>query len=123
MQQRTIILPLQVKILVAGGCEEWCVKHPAMKRTEIFDLATNTWSKAADLPVPLNSHKLENLGGLPTTVGGYDTDSMQRNGRLYQYHYQTNEWLEPEDPNHQMLIPRSSAAVFQVPKDISVYCQ
>ena len=93
-----------------------------MNTSEIFDLETETWSPAADLPVPLNSHKMELLGGLPTVIGGYDAKNDNRNGILYQYHHENNSWLLPENPEHQMLIPRSSAAVFQVPKDISVYC-
>ena len=107
---------------MTGGCADWCYDNPGMNSSEIYDLDLNVWKKAADLPLPLNSHKLEPLGGLPTVIGGYDRLSDSRNSKLFQYHPEKDEWLEHPDPRNTLRIPRSSAAVFQVPKDISPLC-
>jgi len=44
-------IPLKVKILVAGGCRDWCEENPAITDAEIYDPDTDTWSQVADLPV------------------------------------------------------------------------
>ena len=72
----------------------------------------------ADLPVTLNSAKMELLDGLPTIVGGWN--EITQNGILYQYHSNLNQW-KPH-PNAQMRVPRSSAAVFQVPRHLFPTC-
>ena len=81
----------------------------------MFDPRENIWIPVADLPVPINSAKMELLAGRPTIIGGYDTDNKQRNGKLYQYYVETNEWKA--HPTVQLRLPRSSAAAFQVPRD------
>ena len=78
----------------------------------------NTWTAVADLPVGLNSHKMELLDGLPTIVGGYN--GKTQNGILYQYHVNLNQWIP--HPDAEMRIPRSSPAVFQVPRHLFPSC-
>jgi hypothetical protein len=68
----------------------------------------------------LNSAKIELLGGIPTLVGGYDAEANTQNGILYQYFVDEDQWRP--HPTVQMRIPRSSAAVFQVPKTLFKYC-
>ena len=63
---------------------------------------------------------MEQLDGLPTIVGGYDADAKTQNGILYQYHADVDEW-RPHD-RVSLRIPRSSAAVFQVPKTLFKNC-
>ena len=101
---------------MAGGCDGWCVKIPALNNTEMYDPETDQWIKVADLPVPLSSAKMELLEGRPTIIGGYNSDQKVFNNILYQYFVETNEW-KPH-PFVKMRIPRSSAAVFQVPRDL-----
>ncbi len=72
----------KVGILVAGGCNGWCVENPAIASAEIFDLTKWRWRRVSNLPKPISSAKLEMLDGLPTVVGGYDNE--QRNELLYQ---------------------------------------
>ena len=108
----------QVRILVTGGCVGWCEKKPGIASAEIYDPLTNTWTRVADLPTGINSAKMELLDGLPTIVGGYDGNSQ--NGILYQYHPDLNQW-KPH-PTAQMRIPRSSPAVFQVPRHMFPTC-
>ena len=115
---------LQVNILVAGGCSFWCHKQdgkitPSLKSAELYDVELDKWFKAADLPVPLQSASMELLGGKPTIIGGFDSDSLDWNPILYQYDAEPNEWKPL--PNVRMRMPRSSAAVFQVPRDL-FYC-
>ena len=81
----------------------------------MFNPRENIWIPVADLPVPINSAKMELLAGRPTIIGGYDTDNKQRNGKLYQYFVETNEWKA--HPTVQLRLPRSSAAAFQVPRN------
>ena len=84
----------------------------------MYDVETDTWSKAADLPVALHSAKMELLQGRPTIIGGLIDDGVTDdvNGALYQYFYETDEW-KPH-PAVKLRIPRSSAAVFQVPREL-----
>ena len=101
-----------IRILVAGGCNGWCVKKPAVNSAEMFNPDTRTWTRVADLPRPLSSAKMELFDGLPTIIGGYD--NTQLSGELYQYHPDKDRWIP--HPTAKMRIPRSSAAVFQVPR-------
>ena len=79
---------------------------------------TNTWTKVADLPIGINSAKMELLDGLPTIVGGYNGETQ--NGILYQYHPDLDQWKE--HPEAKMRIARSSPAVFQVPRQLFPNC-
>ena len=63
---------------------------------------------------------MEQLGGIPTIVGGFDTDSLTQNGILYQYFADQDQWVP--HPTVKMRIPRTSVAVFQVPKTLFKYC-
>ena len=115
---------LQVNILVAGGCSFRCDKQdgkitPSLKSAELYDLELDKWLKVADLPVPLQSASMELLGGKPTIIGGFDSDSLDWNPILYQYDAELDEWKPLS--NVRMRMPRSSAAVFQVPRDL-FYC-
>ena len=86
-------------------------------------MAKDTWSKVADLPIPLHSAKMELLQGKPTIIGGQtndrwpvlDANTLRDHGVLYQYFIETDEW-KPH-PTVQLRIPRANAAVFQVPRD------
>ena len=110
----------QVRVLVAGGCEEWCVSNPAMSSAEMYDPVTNTWTQVADLPTTINSAKMELLDGLPTIVGGYDGIASTQNDILYQYHPDLDQWKA--HPDAKMRIARSSPAVFQVPRQLFPSC-
>lgn len=106
----------KVNILVAGGCDGWCPETDGFKNVEMYNMGTNQWIPVADLPVPLHSAKMELLGGRPTIIGGFNSNTNDNNGILYQYFVETNDWRA--HPNIQMQMPRSSAAVFQVPRDL-----
>ena len=94
-----------------------------MSSAEIYDLDSNTWKEAAPMPVPLSSASMDMFEGLPTTVGGV---SMDENGGfygvsdLYQYDITSNTWSP--HPKTKMRIPRSSGAVFQVPRSHFASC-
>ena len=100
---------------MAGGCDGWCVENPSIKDAEMYNPRTDTWTPVADLPQSLNSARMELLGNRPTIIGGYDTIKNQRNGKLYQYFVETNEWKA--HPYVEMRLPRSSHTSFQVPRD------
>ena len=100
---------------MAGGCKEWCTNYTdSIRDAELYDLETNEWTPVAELPIPLQSAKMELLEGRPTMIGGWDSDAKDFNGVLYQYFVETNEWKK--HPHVQMRMPRSSPAVFQVPR-------
>ena len=110
----------QVRVLIAGGCEEWCVSNPAMSSAEMYDPVTNTWTPVADLPTTISSAKMELLDGLPTIVGGWNDDIDTENNILYQYHSDLDQWKA--HPDAKMRIARSSPAVFQVPRQLFPNC-
>ena len=103
----------QIKVLVAGGCDGWCADNPAISKVELYDPETNNWKMVSDLPEPLSSSKLELLDNKPTTFGGWN--NRVQIGTLYQYSVGLNKWTP--HPEIQLRIPRSSAAVFQVPRE------
>ena len=110
---------LQLQILVAGGCDKWCeilniTTEKPLATSEIFDLQTIQWKKAADLPTPLSSAKLEYLGGVPTTIGGYEGNLRGKTDRMYQYDVMADKWTINE--KLRLNIPRNKPAVFQVPR-------
>ena len=105
---------------MTGGCKDWCYDHPGMNSTEIYDPKTNTWTKSADMPLALNSHTLEILGGLPTVIGGYDGENDIENGEIFQYYPQEDVWRP--HPDNFLTVPRSSPTVFQVPKELFPSC-
>ena len=82
----------------------------------MYDPEADQWTVIADLPRPLNSHKMELLEGRPTVIGGYDNEADDQNAFLYQYYVETDEW-KPH-PFVQMRTPRTSSAVFQVPREL-----
>ena len=45
----------------------------------MYNLETNQWTRVADMPVPLNSARMELLNGVPTIIGGYNTDTREYN--------------------------------------------
>ena len=105
---------LQIKIIVAGGCLKACFENPPLASAEMYDPKTDKWEKLPDLPFPLNGAKMELLDGVPTIFGGFD--GVTQNGLLIQYHDRLKEWIP--HPTIRMRIPRSSAAVFQVPRHL-----
>eukprot|EP00094_Tigriopus_californicus_P006154 TCALIF_05926-PA protein Name:"Similar to snk Serine protease snake (Drosophila melanogaster)" AED:0.19 eAED:0.19 QI:0/0.83/0.71/0.85/0.66/0.71/7/188/824 len=105
-------------VLAAGGCDKWCAKNPAISSAEILDPETGKWSPVADLPIPLMSAQMQVFDGYPTIVGGYD--NRDRNGKMFQYIIEEDRWYE--HPTAKLRIPRSSAAVIQVPKNMFDDC-
>ena len=80
----------------------------------MYNPRTNTWTPVAPLPVALNSARMELLGGKPTMIGGYNTETDTRNSKLWQYDVVNDKWTA--HPNVEMRVPRSSFAAFQVPR-------
>ena len=106
---------------MAGGCDGRCGRSSSpLKSTEFYDISQRIWQKTKDLPVPLSSASMQLLSGLPTIVGGVNGNSFKQNAELYQYDLEKDEWRTL--PNVQLRIPRSSAAVFQVPKELFPHC-
>ena len=106
---------LQINVLVAGGCDGWCVENPSIKKAEMYDPREDKWIPVADLPIGINSARMELLGNRPTIIGGYDTTNNVRNEKLFQYFVETDEWIA--HPTVQMRLPRSSHTSFQVPRN------
>ena len=107
---------LQINIIVSGGCDGWCAEKDGIRNAEMYNPETDQWTDIADTPVPISSHKMELLEGRPTIIGGIDSAARRTNRHLYQYYVETDEW-KPH-PTITMRIPRSSAAVFQVPREL-----
>ena len=107
----------QVRVLVAGGCQDWCTRSPAISSAEMFDPETRSWSRVADLPKPIMSAKMELFGGLPTIIGGYD--NSEQNDVLYQYHPDKDRWIPHPT---KLRLARSSPAAMLVPRQMFDDC-
>jgi len=59
------------------------------------------------------------VSGYPTLIGGYNSDSETQNDKLFAYDPSRNRWREL---SQKMRLPRSSAAVFQVPREMFNDC-
>lgn len=104
-----------MRVLIAGGCDGWCADdEPSVSSAEMYDPETNKWKKVADLPKRLHSTKLELLENRPTTFGGLSPNGQVTT--LYQYYVEEDKW-KPH-PYNKLRVPRSSAAVFQVPREL-----
>ena len=102
---------------MAGGCKEWCTNYTdSLSHAEMYNVDANEWNSVAKLPVPLQSARMELLEGRPTIIGGWDSNAKAFNSVLYQYFVATDEWKA--HPSIQLKMPRSSHAVFQVPRDL-----
>ena len=122
---------IQVKVIVAGGCNGWCKLNPPVASAELYDPATDTWTKLPDMPYPISSSKMEQVNGYPTVIGGVTEDftkefNVTRTGILQSYDPDTNEWFVPfqstQGNSGSLVIPRSNQAVIQVPKYLVASC-
>ena len=120
-----------MKIIVAGGCNGWCVENLPLASAELYDPATDTWTKLPDMPYPIHSSKMEQVNGYPTIIGGVTEDftkesNVARTGILQSYDPDENQWFVPkmatENKDGSLIIPRSSHAVIQVPKHLVANC-
>ena len=66
-----------MKVIVAGGCNGWCYEHPPLASAELYDPATDTWTKLPDMPYPISSSKMEQVNGYPTIIGGVTKKSAE----------------------------------------------
>ena len=109
---------------MAGGCVGWCEKKPPIALAEMYDPATNTWTRLPDLPFPVSSAKMELVNGKPTIIGGYtikgdegvDIDGAKRTTKLatlISYDLENKQWNVDEGT---VKIPRSGFAAIQIPK-------
>ena len=102
--------------------DDW-LKHPRRgykRNKKDVDRKTGEMIKARKLGywknLPLNSAKMELLDGIPTVIGGYDTDIGKQNRYLYQYFEKYDAWQR--HPTITLRIARSSPAVFPVPSNL-----
>ena len=86
----------------------------AISSSEMYDPERNSWKRVADLPEPLSSTSLELLDNRPTTFGGYN--QRDQVSTLYQYFIEEDKWRP--HPHTKLRMARSSAAVFQVPREM-----
>ena len=100
--------------MVAGGCDGWWAHNAAISSAEMYDPETDIWKNVSDLPEPLSSTQLELLDNRPTTFGGYNEHHQV--ATLYQYFVEEDKW-KPH-PYTKLRMARSSATVFQVPREL-----
>ena len=74
----------------------------------------------SDLPYHLVHGHLDLFEGLPTFVGGYNSELGNSSKEVYQYHWSEDKWVKREDL--ALKVPRDQAAMFQVPKDLFGIC-
>ena len=111
---------LQIKIIVAGGCKNWCLTNPPISSAEMYHPQNDSWTQLPDLPMPISGGKMIELKGKPTIVAGraqFD-DTTTESNLLISYDYETNSWIEDGKIN----IPRSNHAVMQIPKTFIPSC-
>ena len=118
---------LKRQILITGGCDGSCKDNPATKETIVFDIDEwekkrdrYEWGVAASFPIPLSNAKMEVLEGLPSIIGGVNTETKEPNGDIYQYYFLSDEWKPLTKVSLE--VPRISPTVVEVPKDLFNYC-
>ena len=45
----------------------------------MYNPETDQWTQVRDMPVALHSAKMELLNGIPTLIGGYNTETRKAN--------------------------------------------
>jgi hypothetical protein len=75
----------------------------------------------SDLPYRIRGGNLVQFEGLPTFIGGVNSDLEDYNEKVYQYHWNEDKWVVLKD----LFIPydlRFFSATFEVPRDIFGLC-
>ena len=107
---------------MAGGCNGWCALNYPTASAEMYDPATNTWTKLPDLPFPIHSGKMEQVNGKPTLIAGATQTrtggKVTQTNKLVSYDIEKNKWNIDGNIN----LPRSSHAVIQIPKHLIASC-
>ena len=49
------------------------------RSAEMYNPETDQWTQVRDMPVALHSAKMELLNGIPTLIGGYNTETRKAN--------------------------------------------
>ena len=113
----------ELGLLVAGGCSKsFCLDDSALASAQVLTIndatsSDSAWRYVADLPKVLVNGKMETFDGLPTIFGGIMPEENAEgggevNGDLIQYDGIEDRWKVHE---RRLRVPRSSAAVFEVP--------
>ncbi|KAL0579165.1 hypothetical protein V5O48_002846 [Marasmius crinis-equi] len=69
---------------------------PTLSLAEAFSTSSNTWTRVADLPVPMNHCNIASVHGKLYILGGMngDTGVWERTGRAFEYCPQNDAWTE-----------------------------
>lgn len=103
---------LDDKIYVLGGLAGRTVRVTEVTTVvEVYDPAADTWSRAADLPLPLHHLAVAALGGRLVVAGGYDGDDFTPDVRAtWVYDPAADAWSQGAD----LPAPRAAHALVAV---------
>ena len=100
------------KVLVVGGNK---------KSTEVFDVATQTWSPGADLPIAIYNSALVGASAsskyVAFLIGGWKSDDVST--KIYALSKDLNEWKEVTG---SLSIPVEGHVALQLPKNMMEIC-
>jgi len=82
---------LDGKIYVAGGIDP---NISVLSSMEVYDVESETWSNAADMPTPRHHHASAVSNGKLYIMGGYSTILFNATDEVYEYNPQSNQWTE-----------------------------
>ncbi len=67
------------RIYVSGGYEDWDTYTPTLSSVEVYDPATDIWTRVSDMPWARNAHTASAVDGKMYIIGGHSVEKM----RLY----------------------------------------
>jgi len=90
-RQESPLIYLDGKIYQTGGIG---TSRNAIKSVEVYDVVTDSWSNAAELPVTLHHHSGAAIGTKLYTIGGYSATQFIESTLLYEYSPANNTWTQ-----------------------------
>lgn len=91
--QETATVAIDGKVYVVGGFDQ---NLQVLSDLRVYDIATDTWSKAAPLPRPMHHANAAAYGGKLYVLGGLDSLSFTAFGDSFVYDPSTDAWMAIE---------------------------
>jgi len=96
------------KIYAAGGMDDSIACCNAIADFDVYDIASDSWKKLADLPLPVSHPGVCALDGKIYVISGYTGGSYRNQGvtdRCFVYSPETNKWDEIAPLPHAAAAP------------------
>src|SRR4051812_22414683 len=78
------------KIYMTGGITTNLLEGFVTKKLEVYDIHSNTWKSAKDMPWPRHHHAIAAIGKKIYVIGGYDNVDFNPVNTVFIYDIQTD---------------------------------